>query len=325
MVAKIIDGKLIASKVKEQVSIAVSDLNQKSIFPGLATIIVGNDAASSIYVKNKRKSAKEVGIESFQYEFPENIQEKELLELINELNLNSAVDGILVQLPLPKHINSDLIIDSIDVNKDVDGFNVINAGKTFIGRDSVIPCTPLGCLLMLKSIKIELKGKNAVIIGRSNIVGKPMAQLLLNEDCTVTIVHSKTFNIQALVKEADIVVAAVGSANLVKGNWIKKGAVVIDMRNQYEGEVGRFENAIIPDVDRSEELLPTVKKLLKVEDKNMLVGDINYNEVKDIASYITPVPGGVGPMTIACLLMNTVFQCAKRNNVSIPNNLKKLF
>ena len=297
MAAKIIDGKLLASKVKEQVSVAVSDLNQKSIFPGLATIIVGNDAASSIYVKNKRKSAKEVGIESFQYEFPENIQEKELLELINELNLNSDVDGILVQLPLPKHINSDLIIDSIDVNKDVDGFNVINAGKTFIGRDSVIPCTPLGCLLMLKSIKIELKGKNAVIIGRSNIVGKPMAQLLLNEDCTVTIVHSKTFNIQALVKEADIVVAAVGSANLVKGSWIKKGAVVID--------VG---------INR-----------LKVEDKNILVGDINFNEVKDIASYITPVPGGVGPMTIACLLMNTVFQCAKRNNVSIPNNLKKLF
>ena len=297
MAAKIIDGKLIASKVKEQVSVAVSDLNQKSIFPGLATIIVGNDAASSIYVKNKRKSAKEVGIESFQYELSENIQEKELLELINELNLNSDVDGILVQLPLPKHINSDLIIDSIDVNKDVDGFNVINAGKTFIGRDSVIPCTPLGCLLMLKSIKIELKGKNAVIIGRSNIVGKPMAQLLLNEDCTVTIVHSKTFNIQALVKEADIVVAAVGSANLVKGNWIKKGAVVID--------VG---------INR-----------LKVENKNILVGDINFNEVKDIASYITPVPGGVGPMTIACLLMNTVFQCAKRNNVSIPNNLKKLF
>jgi|TARA_Y100000994_G_scaffold98798_1_gene81645 methylenetetrahydrofolate dehydrogenase (NADP+)/methenyltetrahydrofolate cyclohydrolase len=297
MAAKIIDGKLIASKVKEQVSVAVSDLNQKSIFPGLATIIVGNDAASSIYVKNKRKSAKEVGIESFQYELSENIQEKELLELINELNLNSDVDGILVQLPLPKHINSDLIIDSIDVNKDVDGFNVINAGKTFIGRDSVIPCTPLGCLLMLKSIKIELKGKNAVIIGRSNIVGKPMAQLLLNEDCTVTIVHSKTFNIQALVKEADIVVAAVGSANLVKGSWIKKGAVVID--------VG---------INR-----------LKVEDKNILVGDINFNEVKDIASYITPVPGGVGPMTIACLLMNTVFQCAKRNNVSIPNNLKKLF
>ena len=297
MAAKIIDGKLIASEVKEQVSVAVSDLNQKSIFPGLATIIVGNDAASSIYVKNKRKSAKEVGIESFQYELSENIQEKELLELINELNLNSDVDGILVQLPLPKNINSDLIIDSIDVNKDVDGFNVINAGKTFIGRDSVIPCTPLGCLLMLKSIKIELKGKNAVIIGRSNIVGKPMAQLLLNEDCTVTIVHSKTFNIQALVKEADIVVAAVGSANLVKGSWIKKGAVLID--------VG---------INR-----------LKVEDKNILVGDINFNEVKDIASYITPVPGGVGPMTIACLLMNTVFQCAKRNNVSIPNNLKKLF
>ena len=281
MVAKIIDGKLIASKVKEQVSVAVSDLNQKSIFPGLATIIVGNDAASSIYVKNKRKSAKEVGIKSFQYELSENIQEKELLELINELNLNSDVDGILVQLPLPKHINSDLIIDSIDVNKDVDGFNVINAGKTFIGRDSVIPCTPLGCLLMLKSIKIELKGKNAVIIGRSNIVGKPMAQLLLNEDCTVTIVHSKTFNIQALVKEADIVVAAVGSANLVKGSWIKKGAVVIDVG------INRIEANI------------------KGENKNRLVGDVDFKEAEKNASAITPVPGGVGPMTIACLLRNT--------------------
>lgn len=297
MTAKIIDGKLLATKVKAQVSIAVSELNKKNIFPGLATIIVGNDAASSIYVKNKGKSAKEVGIESFQYELPENVLEKDLLELINKLNLNNAVDGILVQLPLPIHINSNQVIDSIDPSKDVDGFNVLNAGKTFIGRDSVIPCTPLGCLLMLRSINIELRGKNAVIIGRSNIVGKPMAQLLLNEDCTVTIVHSKTNNINKIVKKADIIIAAVGIANLVKESWVKKGAIVID--------VG---------INR-----------IQVEDKNKLVGDINFDEVKDIASYITPVPGGVGPMTIACLLMNTVFQSAKRNSISIPDNLKKLF
>ena len=297
MTAKIIDGKLLATKVKAQVSIAVSELHQKNIFPGLATIIVGNDAASSIYVKNKGKSAKEVGIESFQYELPENVLEKDLLELINKLNLNNAVDGILVQLPLPIHINSNQVIDSIDPIKDVDGFNILNAGKTFIGRDSVIPCTPLGCLLILRSINIELRGKNAVIIGRSNIVGKPMAQLLLNEDCTVTIVHSKTNNINKIVKKADIIIAAVGIANLVKESWVKKGAIVID--------VG---------INR-----------IQVEDKNKLVGDINFDEVKDIASYITPVPGGVGPMTIACLLMNTVFQSAKRNSIPMPDNLKKLF
>ena len=294
----LIDGKKEAAKLREELKQEVLGLkNNFKKVPGLTVILIGEMAPSQIYVRNKEKSAREDGLKSEVIKYPESIEEKIVLEKIKELNKDDTVSGILVQLPLPKHINSDLIIDSIDVNKDVDGFNVINAGKTFIGRDSVIPCTPLGCLLMLKSIKIELKGKNAVIIGRSNIVGKPMAQLLLNEDCTVTIVHSKTFNIQALVKEADIVVAAVGSANLVKGSWIKKGAVLID--------VG---------INR-----------LKVENKNILVGDINFNEVKDIASYITPVPGGVGPMTIACLLMNTVFQCAKRNNVSIPNNLKKLF
>jgi methylenetetrahydrofolate dehydrogenase (NADP+)/methenyltetrahydrofolate cyclohydrolase len=297
MTAKIIDGKLLATKVKAQVSIAVSELNQKNIFPGLATIIVGNDAASSIYIKNKGKSAKEVGIKSFQYAFPENVLEKDLLKLINELNLNNVVDGILVQLPLPSHINSDLVIDSIDPSKDVDGFNVLNAGRIFIGRDGVIPCTPLGCLLMLRSVNKELRGKNAVIIGRSNIVGKPMAQLLLNEDCTVTIVHSKTNNIQEIVKEADIVIAAVGIANLVKSNWIKKDAIAID--------VG---------INR-----------IKLEGKNKLVGDIDFNEVKEIASFISPVPGGVGPMTIACLLMNTVLQCSKRNNIVLTDNLINLF
>jgi methylenetetrahydrofolate dehydrogenase (NADP+)/methenyltetrahydrofolate cyclohydrolase len=211
--------------------------------------------------------------------------------------LNDSVDGILVQLPLPKHINSDLVLDSIDPSKDVDGFNLLNAGKIYLSREGVIPCTPLGCLIMLRSIKTELRGKNAVIIGRSNIVGKPMAQLLLNEDCTITIVHSKTNNIHEIVKEADIIIAAVGIANFVKSSWVKKGAIVID--------VGI--NRII------------------VDGKNQLVGDVNFNEVKEIASYLSPVPGGVGPMTISCLLMNTVFQCARRNNIALPNNLTDLF
>lgn len=297
MTANIIDGKQLSSKVKEQVKLAVSQLIKKQIYPGLATIIVGDDAASSIYVKNKGKSAKEVGIKSFQHTLPEYIEEKNLLKLINELNLNDSVDGILVQLPLPRHINSDLVLDSIDPSKDVDGFNLLNAGKIYLSREGVIPCTPLGCLIMLRSIKTELRGKNAVIIGRSNIVGKPMAQLLLNEDCTITIVHSKTNNIHEIVKEADIIIAAVGIANFVKAEWVKKGAIVID--------VGI--NRII------------------LDGKNKLVGDVNFNEVKEIASYLSPVPGGVGPMTISCLLMNTVFQCARRNNIDLPNNLTDLF
>jgi len=296
MTAKIIDGKLLATKVKEKVSIAVSELGKESIFPGLATIIVGTDAASSIYVKNKGKSANEVGIKSFQYALPENVSEEDLLELIKDLNKNNAVDGILVQLPLPKHIDSDLVIDSIDPSKDVDGFNILNAGSLFIDRDGVIPCTPLGCLLMLRSINIDLKGKHAVIIGRSNIVGKPMAQLLLKENCTITIVHSKTKNIKNIVKEGDIIIAAVGIPNLVTSSWIKKDAIAID--------VG---------INR-----------LKIEGKNKLVGDIKFDEAQEITSYITPVPGGVGPMTIACLLMNTVFQCAKRNNIDKPSSLKEL-
>ena len=297
MTANIIDGKQLSSKVKQQVATAVSQLIKKQIYPGLATIIVGDDAASSIYVKNKGKSAKEAGIKSFQHALPENIEEETLLELINELNLNDSVDGILVQLPLPSHINSDLVLDSIDPSKDVDGFSLLNAGKIYLSREGVIPCTPLGCLIMLRSIKTELKGKNAVIIGRSNIVGKPMAQLLLNEDCTITIVHSKTNNIHKIIKEADIIIAAVGIANFVKSSWVKKGAIVID--------VGI--NRII------------------VEGKNKLVGDVNFNEVKEIASYLSPVPGGVGPMTIACLLMNTVFQCARRHNIDLPSNLIDLY
>ena len=297
MTAVIIDGKVLAAKIRNEVNKAVLELNKKGYTPGLATIIVGRDIASTLYVKNKSKFAKEVGIKSFQYSLSESVSENELIKLINELNDNSTIDGILVQLPLPKQINSELILDTINPNKDVDGFNLINAANIYLNRKGVIPCTPLGCLIMLRNIKKELKGMKAVIIGRSNIVGKPMAQLLLNEDCTVTIVHSQSHNIQEIVKEADIIIAAVGIANMVKGSWVKKGAIVID--------VG---------INR-----------IQTENNTKLVGDVDYSEVQQVASYISPVPGGVGPMTIACLLMNTVFQCTKKNNLSLPVNLTSLF
>jgi len=297
MSAKIIDGKVLATKVRNEVSKAVLELTKKNITPGLATVIVGNDAASSVYVKNKGKSAKEVGIKSFQYSLSEFVTENELLKLINDLNLNKDIDGILVQLPLPKQINSEIILNAVEPSKDVDGFNILNAGNIYLNRVGVIPCTPLGCLIMLRSITKSLKGMHAVIIGRSNIVGKPMAQLLLNEDCTVTTVHSKSINIQKIVKEADIIVAAVGIPNLVKESWVKKGAIVID--------VG---------INR-----------IHYEDKVKLVGDVDFKEVESLASFITPVPGGVGPMTIACLLMNTVFQCSRKNNLALPSNLVDLF
>ena len=297
MSAKIIDGNVLATKVRNEVSKAVLELTKKNITPGLATVIVGNDVASSVYVKNKGKSAKEVGIKSFQYSLSEFVTENELLKLINDLNLNKDIDGILVQLPLPKQINSEIILNAVEPSKDVDGFNILNAGNIYLNRVGVIPCTPLGCLIMLRSITKSLKGMHAVIIGRSNIVGKPMAQLLLNEDCTVTTVHSKSNNIQKIVKEADIIVAAVGIPNLVKESWVKKGAIVID--------VG---------INR-----------IHYEDKVKLVGDVDFKEVESLASFITPVPGGVGPMTIACLLMNTVFQCSRKNNLALPSNLVDLF
>lgn len=297
MTAKIIDGKALATKVRNEVSKAVLELNKEGITPGLATVIVGNDPASTVYVKNKGKFAKEVGIKSLQYSLSESVSQEDLLKLINDLNLNNDVDGILVQLPLPKQIKSEIILDAIDPSKDVDGFNIVNAANIYLNREGVIPCTPLGCLIMLRSINQSLKGMNAVIIGRSNIVGKPMAQLLLNEDCTVTTVHSKSNNIEKIVKEADIIIAAVGIPNLVNENWVKKGAIVID--------VG---------INR-----------INYENKTKLVGDVDFNAVQPLASYITPVPGGVGPMTIACLLMNTVFQCSRKNKISLPSNLINFF
>ena len=285
MTAKIIDGKALATKVRNEVSKAVLVLNKEGITPGLATVIVGNDAASSIYVKNKGKSAKEVGIKSLQFSLPETVSQEELLKLINDLNLNKEVDGILVQLPLPKHMHEQTILDSIHPDKDADGFHPLNVGKLSIAshndEDLLIPCTPYGCLLMLKGLDIDLSGKNAVVIGRSNIVGKPMAQLLIKESCTVTIAHSRTKDLPSVCKNADILVAAVGRPKMVKNEWVKEGAIVIDVGiNRIEVEING-------------------------ETKNKLVGDVDFQEVEKKASAITPVPGGVGPMTIACLLRNT--------------------
>ena len=282
----IIDGKEISKKLREDLNKEIKDLKKKyNAVPGLAVVQVGNVAASSVYVKAKTKSAKEVGIEVIDHHLEESISEEELLNLIEKLNTQKNVNGILVQLPLPKHMNEQLILDSINPNKDADGFHPLNVGKLSIASHNdenlLIPCTPYGCLLMLKGLNIELAGKNAVVVGRSNIVGKPMAQLLIKESCTVTVAHSKTKDLPDVCQNADIVVAAVGRPKMIKGEWIKKGAIVIDVGiNRIEVEIDG-------------------------ERKNKLVGDVDYKEAEKNASAITPVPGGVGPMTIACLLRNT--------------------
>ena len=282
----IIDGKEISKKLREDLNKEIKDLKKKyNAVPGLAVVQVGNVAASSVYVKAKTKSAKEVGIEVIDHHLEESISEEELLNLIEKLNTQKNVNGILVQLPLPKHMNEQLVLDSINPDKDADGFHPLNVGKLSIASHNdenlLIPCTPYGCLLMLKGLNIELAGKNAVVVGRSNIVGKPMAQLLIKESCTVTVAHSKTKDLPDVCQNADIVVAAVGRPKMIKGEWIKKGAIVIDVG------INRIEVEI--DGKR----------------KNKLVGDVDYNEAEKNASAITPVPGGVGPMTIACLLRNT--------------------
>ena len=282
----IIDGKEISKKLREDLNKEIKDLKKKyNAVPGLAVVQVGNVAASSVYVKAKTKSAKEVGIEVIDHHLEESISEEELLNLIEKLNIQKNVNGILVQLPLPKHMNEQLILDSINPDKDADGFHPLNVGKLSIASHNdenlLIPCTPYGCLLMLKGLNIELAGKNAVVVGRSNIVGKPMAQLLIKESCTVTVAHSKTKDLPGVCQNADIVVAAVGRPKMIKGEWIKKGAIVIDVGiNRIEVETDG-------------------------EKKNKLVGDVDYKEAEKNASAITPVPGGVGPMTIACLLRNT--------------------
>jgi methylenetetrahydrofolate dehydrogenase (NADP+)/methenyltetrahydrofolate cyclohydrolase len=294
MTATIIDGKIIAAEVRAEAQIEVKKFVQLyKTNPCLAVVLVGENPASQVYVRTKSKMAKEIGMDVEDHIKDIDISEKELIDLINQLNNNDKVNGILVQLPLPDHIDSRVIIDAIDPIKDADGFHALNVGRNSIGGDllkkSFVPCTPLGCYLMLKKSIPNLAGMHAVIIGRSNIVGKPMAQLLLEESCTVTTVHSKTKDIETITRQADILVAAVGRPLMVKADWIKSGAIVIDVG------INRVEN---PD-DTS---------------KTMLVGDVDYADVINKASAITPVPGGVGPMTIACLLKNTVEAAFRQKN-----------
>ena len=271
----IIDGKKQAEIIRNEIKKEISDLKKKSgKTPSLTVILIGDFAPSLIYVKNKEKSAREVGINSEIIRYPKNVSEKDILEKIEELNKNDEISGILVQLPLPSQISKEKIINAINPSKDVDGFNPVNVGNLSSGYDSIVPCTPLGCLLLIKKIESNLAGKHAVIIGRSNLNGKPMAQLLLKENCTVTIVHSKTNNLQNECLKADILVAAVGVPNLIKKDWVKKNAIVIDVGINKVGE--------------------------------KIVGDVNFDALKDNVKAITPVPGGVGPMTIACLLKNTL-------------------
>lgn len=271
----IIDGKKISAVLREKLKEKVSKLKSTyNSVPGLTVILVGEDSPSQIYVKNKEKSANEVGIKSEVVRYPEKVEEKVVLDKIKELNDNNEVSGILVQLPLPKHIDKRKVIETINPSKDVDGFHPMNVGNLSSGYESSIPCTPLGCYLLIKNIEKNLNGKHAVIIGRSNLNGKPMAQLLLKENCTVTITHSKTKDLKAECARADIIIAAVGRPKLVKADWVKKDAIVIDVG------INKTDSG--------------------------LVGDVDFDEVSKVAKAITPVPGGVGPMTIACLLSNTV-------------------
>lgn len=293
MVAQIIDGKLFSQRLRDKVALNVADLkNNHKITPGLAVVLVGEDPASQVYVKSKGKQTKEAGMNSYEYKLKEDTLELDLLKLVNDLNNDDAVHGILVQLPLPPHINEEAVINAIDPAKDVDGFHISNVGLLATGQSSMVPCTPLGCLLMLKEFHGSLSGMDAVVVGRSNIVGKPMAQLLLNESCTVTITHSRTKNLEQVVGRADIVVAAVGKAEIVKGNWIKPGATLIDVGiNRVEGSDG----------------------------SKRLVGDAEFSSCSEVAGAITPVPGGVGPMTIACLLVNTLVACCRKYGLSEPD------
>ncbi|MBD1148361.1 bifunctional methylenetetrahydrofolate dehydrogenase/methenyltetrahydrofolate cyclohydrolase [Pelagibacterales bacterium SAG-MED30] len=279
----LIDGKKIAAELREELKKEVSNLKVKhNKVPGLTVILIGDLTPSQIYVRNKEKSANEVGLKSEVIKYPDSVEENIILDKIQKLNKDETVSGILVQLPLPKHIDRQKVIETIDPSKDVDGFHPMNVGNLSSGYESSVPCTPLGCYLLIKKIEPNLNGKKAVIVGRSNLNGKPMTQLLLKENCTVTITHSKTKDLKAECLEADIIVAAVGIPELVKGDWVKKGSIVID--------VG------INKIDKG------------------IVGDVDFKEVSKNAKAITPVPGGVGPMTIACLLKNTI-DCFKRSQI----------
>jgi methylenetetrahydrofolate dehydrogenase (NADP+)/methenyltetrahydrofolate cyclohydrolase len=277
----LIDGKKAAAELREELKQEVAELKTEyNKVPGLTVILIGDMAPSQIYVRNKEKSANEVGLKSEVIKYPDTVEEKTVLEKIEELNNDESVSGILVQLPLPKHIDKQKVIETITPSKDVDGFHPMNVGNLSSGYESSVPCTPLGCYLMIKKIEPNLSGKKAVVVGRSNLNGKPMTQLLLKENCTVTITHSRTKDLKAECLEADIIVAAVGIPELVRGDWVKKDAIVIDVG------INKTENG--------------------------LVGDVAFDEVSKVAKALTPVPGGVGPMTIACLLKNTV-ECFKRS------------
>ncbi len=296
--AQIIDGKAFAATVREKTAAHVARLREENgIIPGLAVVLVGEDPASEVYVRNKGRQTVEVGMNSYEHKLDAATSEADLLALIAQLNADKDVHGILVQLPLPDHLNEDLVINSIDPAKDVDGFHISNVGLLGTGQKSMVPCTPLGCLMMLRDHFGSLSGKDAVVVGRSNIVGKPMAQLLLGDSCTVTIAHSRTADLPDVVRRADIVVAAVGRPEMVPGDWIKPGAVVIDVG------INR-----IPAPERG-------------EGKHRLVGDVDFASVSAVAGAITPVPGGVGPMTIACLLANTVTACCRANGLAEPEGL----
>ncbi len=293
--AEIIDGKAFAQKLRSRIKTATEVIKkQYNSTPGLAVVLVGEDPASEVYVRNKGRQTIECGMASFEHKLTDKVSQTELLDLIQKLNSDDSVDGILVQLPLPEHIDPQAVLDAINPEKDVDGFHVVNAGKLATGGDALVPCTPLGCLLMLKDYFGDLSGKNAVVVGRSNIVGKPMAALLTRESCTVTIAHSRTKDLPSVCRSADILIAAVGKAEMVQKSWVSDETVVIDVG------INR-----IPAPERG-------------EGKMRLVGDVDFDEVKRKAKAITPVPGGVGPMTIAVLLRNTIEAACRRRGWSLP-------
>jgi len=294
-IAKRIDGKAFAAGLRRRVATEIEHIKKSyNLTPGLAVVLVGEDPASQVYVRNKSQQTVEVGMASFEHRLDTQTPEVDLLSLIDRLNNDDAVHGILVQLPLPDHIDEHKVLSAINPEKDVDGFHLINVGRLWTGADALVPCTPYGCILMLKEHLGDLTGKRALVLGRSNIVGKPMAALLLQESCTVSIAHSRTIDLPARCREADILVAAVGRPMMVQGDWIKPGAVVID--------VG------INRVDAPE----------RGEGKTRLVGDVDFAQAEQVASAITPVPGGVGPMTIACLLRNTVVAACRQANIQSP-------
>jgi methylenetetrahydrofolate dehydrogenase (NADP+)/methenyltetrahydrofolate cyclohydrolase len=294
MSATIIDGKAHAQGLRARIAQAVGDLSRQGVTPGLAVVIVGEDPASQLYVANKARQTVEVGMRSFQHRLPASTSEAELLGLVGRLNGDPAVDGILVQLPLPRQIDAQKVIEAIDPAKDVDGFHPINAGRLMTGAPGLVSCTPLGCLLLIRSVRRDLAGLDAVVVGRSNIVGKPMAQLLVGQSCTVTVAHSKTRNLPEICRRADILVAAVGRPEMVRGDWVKPGAVVIDVG------INRAPNPAAG------------------EGRTRVVGDVAFAEAAGVAAAITPVPGGVGPMTIACLLRNTLEAACLRRGLPLP-------